>query len=147
MPSPREFYQVHRIPSYTTDAHEEAKTWLDDTVQLANLALGNVELKIEISIYNEKKEKERTRTEQQNKYYHKLLDIIADYTGSDHRELHEELKHQFLAYPYVRGDKEYWMVKSTTQLTSKNFGEYLEKVFNWAVTEHDLVLPSSSDYY
>ena len=145
MPSPKDFNMsfTHAPEWNMSSAHIE----LDTIMSAALMSIPGSMMKVEVTAYDEKKEKEARRTEQQNKYYHKLLDIICDYTGDTHRELHENLKFQFLAYPYVRGDKEYWIVKSTKDLTSKNFGDYLEKVFNWAVTEHDLVLPSSSDYY
>lgn len=144
MPNAKDFYQTFNVePCHEESGIHEFAVIMDT----ARYAIPGTQLKVEVSVYNEKREKERTRTEQQNKYYHKLLDIICDYTGSDHRELHEDLKFKFLAYPYVREDKEYWIIKSTKDLTSKNFGDFLEKVFNWAVTEHGLVLPSSSDYY
>jgi hypothetical protein len=104
------------------------------------------ELRVEIKKYDAKKEREKLRTEQQNKYYHKLLDIICDYTGDDHISTHSELKAMFLSRPWVRGDKEYILVGSTRDLTSKEFGGYIDKVFQWAATELNLVLPDSSSY-
>jgi hypothetical protein len=142
MPSPKDYYQRMIGEPSMNLAYE-----FGNIVCAAEKALGNVQVLLEISVYDVKKDKERARTEQQNKYYHKLLDIICAHTGYTHRELHEELKFLFLAYPHVRGEREYWIIKSTKELTSKNFGEYLTKVFNWAGTEHGLVLPSSEDYY
>lgn len=101
-----------------------------------------------VSIYSsEKKYIEEKRTEQQNKYYHKLLDIICDFTGDEHLNLHEELKIKFLARPYIREEKEYLIVKSTRDLKPNEFGDYLEKIFKWASEEYGLILPSSSEYY
>lgn len=107
----------------------------------------NKELYIEVSLYNENKLKEKKRTIQQNKYYHKLLDLIADYTGSTHRDIHLEMKVKFLSNPYIKDDKEYILVGSTVNLNNKNFSEYLERIFNWASEELGLVLPDSSSYY
>lgn len=98
-------------------------------------------IKVEFSLYDEKLEKERIRTEQQNKYYHKLLDIICGHTGDTHMDLHTTLKCMFLSRPYVIGDKEYTIVGSTATLNSKNFSDYLERVFHWASSELDLTLP------
>lgn len=101
-----------------------------------------------VSIYSsEKKYKEEKRTEQQNKYYHQLLDIICDHTGEEHMILHEDLKIKFLARPYIKEDKEYLIVKSTRDLKPKEFGDYLEKIFKWASEELNLILPSSDQFY
>lgn len=103
------------------------------------------EILLEISKFNEAKFKKDKRTEQQNKYYHKLLDIICDYIGEEHLKLHNDLKCKFLAKPWVSEDKEYLIVNSTRDLTLKEFGDYLEKVFKWASEELNLILPSA-DY-
>ena len=100
------------------------------------------EIKIEISLYDRKFEEEKRRTEQQNKYYHKLLDIICDYTGDEHMDMHLQLKCRFLSRPYVVGEKEYIIVGSTTTLNSRNFSSYLERIFEWASNELGLVLPT-----
>lgn len=103
--------------------------------------------KMSIEPYDERKEAEMLRTQAQNRYYHKLLDIICDHTGDDHLDMHDKLKIKFLGRPYVLDDKEYIIVPSTTTLTSKNFGEYIEKVFLFSAEEYGLVLPNPSDYY
>lgn len=102
------------------------------------------EVLLDISKYNEAKYKKDKRTEQQNKYYHKLLDIICDYTGEEHLKLHNDLKCMFLAKPWIKEDKEYLVVSSTRDLTLKEFGDYLEKVFKWASEELNLNLPSAN---
>lgn len=113
---------------------------------LSQLPVG-MNIKLEFTSYDEDKEKDKLRTEQQNKYYHKLLDIICAHTGEEHMQVHTDLKCMFLSRPWVKGNKEYTLVKSTTELTSKDFGDYLEKVFQWASSELGLILPSSSEYY
>lgn len=107
----------------------------------------NTKVKLELSIWDEKKELDKRRTEQQNKYYHKILDIICEYNGDTHMDMHTELKAKFLARPWVKGDKEYLIVKSTKELTSKQFSSYIEQVFMFASTELGLILPNSSEYY
>ena len=57
-------------------------------------------------------------------------------------DLHMTLKCMFLSRPYVVKDKEYVIVESTTNLNSKNFSKYLERVFEWASSELGLVLPT-----
>lgn len=97
--------------------------------------------------YDAKKEEEEIRSKAQNRYYHLLLDIICDHTGDEHLEMHEQLKIQLLGRPYVLKDKEIIVVKSTKELTTKEFGDYLEKVFKFASEEYGLVLPASNKYY
>ena len=103
----------------------------------------NSKVKMEIVLYDEEHEMEKKRTEQQNKYYHKILDILSQYTGDTHMQLHEAFKCMFLGRPLVIKDKEYIVVKSTTSLTSKNFSEYLERIFSWA-GENGITLPVNS---
>lgn len=98
--------------------------------------------RVVISDYDPVKEEEELRTIQQNKYYHKLLDIICDHTGDNHMEMHEKLKIELLGKPYVYKDREVIVVPSTTELTTRTFGDYLEKVFKFASEEFGLVLPS-----
>lgn len=105
------------------------------------------EFRMTVEPWDERREKELLRSEAQNRYYHKLLDIVCAETGDTHLELHDKLKAKFLGRPYVMNDKEYIIVPSTTSLNSKNFGEYLEKIFAFASEELGIVLPSPSDYY
>jgi hypothetical protein len=114
-------------------------------VMLKMMKSGQVKLTIES--WDDKKEEEYQRTEAQNRYYHKLLDIICKHTGDTHLELHDIFKAKFLGKPYVLDDKEYIVVPSTTSLNSKNFGEYLEKIFAYVGEFYELILPSPEDYY
>src|ERR1700761_7285754 len=62
-------------------------------------------VRVIVEPYDEEKEKEEQRSRAQNRYYHKLLDIICDHTGENHVKLHEDLKVQLLGRPYVLKDK------------------------------------------
>ncbi len=101
----------------------------------------------EFTEYDESKEEERLRTEAQNRYYHKMLDLICEHTGDDHLDLHDTLKAKFLGRPKVIGDKEYIIVPSTTGLNSKNFGSYLEKVHKFAAEELEVILPDATNIF
>ena len=132
------------------DYTEERYIKFDETKkfysQLKFIAV-DTEVIIEVREYNEAKEKESFRSAAQNRYYHKMLDVLCDYTGDTHMDMHEQLKVRFLAKPYVLEDKEYMIVKSTTELTTKNFAEYLDKIFHWAAEELEVTLPAASEYY
>lgn len=108
--------------------------------RLSFIPIGTI-CKVTITTYDANKEEERLRTEKQNNYYHLILDVLCDDLGYDHLELHEELKMKFLGKPKVVADREVIYVPSTTQLNSKNFGTYLEKIHKWAIEELDTRLP------
>lgn len=125
------------------------------TIKLEDYKQGVAELKLHakeqtvrvtVTPYDPIAEEEDSRSKAQNRYYHKLLDIICDHTGDTHLELHEKLKIELLGRPYVYKDKEVIVVPSTTELTTKTFGDYLERVFKFASEEFGLVLPSPKQY-
>lgn len=103
-------------------------------------------VRVSVTPYDPLMEEEDRRSKAQNRYYHKCLDIICAETGDNHLELHEKLKIELLGRPYVYKDKEVIIVPSSTELTTKTFGEYLEKVFKFAA-ELGIVLPDSKQYY
>lgn len=74
-------------------------------------------------------EKGRIRNNEQNAMLWWMLNQIAIDTGNDTDELHEFFKNKFLS-KIVEYDKlwEQKIVWSTTRLTTKQFGEYLEKI-------------------
>lgn len=115
--------------------------------QLLHLAKIGSQVRIIVTEYDPEKEEEEKRSKAQNRYYHLLLDIICNHTGDEHLDMHEQLKIQLLGRPYVLKDKEIIVVKSTKELTTKEFGDYLEKVFKFASEEYSLVLPASNKYY
>jgi hypothetical protein len=143
MPKPKDFYQTFKTEPKDEFMYEK----LDAVMETAYSVIPGYTLKVEVTVYDDKKEENRIRTEAQNKYYHKLLDIICDHTGDTHMDIHNNLKAEFLSRPWVKGDKEYLIVKSTKELTSKEFTVYIERVFQYASTELGLTLPSSEDYY
>ena len=130
-------------PGHTLSFSIPQKTKID--VMLKMMRTGQVRVTIEP--WDEEREQEYLRSEAQNRYYHKLLDIICEHTGDTHLDLHDKFKVKFLGKPYVLDDKEYIVVPSTTSLNSKNFGEYLEKIFAFVGEEYEMILPSPSDYY
>lgn len=100
--------------------------------------------RIIVTPYDPKQEEEDQRTLKQNRYYHKLLDIICDHTGDNHMDMHRSLKVELLGKPYVYKDREVVVIPSTKDLTTKTFGDYLEKVFKLASEQYGLVLPEPS---
>ena len=75
-------------------------------------------------------EKERgTRTLKQQAYYWGVvLKYIAEYMGEREEDVHEIMKSKFLRKRRVWRGSELTILKSTTELTSDEFGVYIERV-------------------
>lgn len=89
----------------------------------------------------------KSRTSQQNRYYWGVvLKIVSQETGFTPEEAHEVYKKKFLTYQKAHKGKLYDFTKSTTDLKTSEFGEYLDKVINHAQTELNLIIPAPEDY-
>lgn len=84
------------------------------------------------------------RSNSQNSYYWGVvIDILADYTGYTAEEMHNALKWKFLRKV---NEKQIETVKSTTGLTTEEFGFYLEAIKNWASKELSVYIPDSNEF-
>jgi len=83
----------------------------------------------DVSVKIEKWKKDRTLD--QNSLYWKYLTIIAEEIGEDSVDnLHEIFKRRFLPPQFVKVmGKEYKIPGSTTKLSTKEFTDYLDKIF------------------
>ena len=93
---------------------------------------------IQISEYTE------SRSINQNKYYWKLVEIIASNIGYEVDEMHDVFKYKFLKKTFqdsngnlVNG------VGSTRKLNSKEFTNYIDKIKKYVLTELEIILPES----
>jgi len=68
------------------------------------------------------------RTNKQNAYYWLVLGYIAEYIGEIPEDTHETMKAKFLKKRRVWRGMEMTVLKSTTQLTSDEMGEYIDRV-------------------
>ena len=82
------------------------------------LSLKNCQIEIRIRKYRKK------RSLNQNSLYWMWLQIISENLGYDVEELHDSLKAMFL----IDRSKKIPLVRSTTVLTTIEFGQYLDKV-------------------
>ena len=89
------------------------------------------------------KPEESVRSLPQNRcYWGLVLPTIANDIGYSTEELHEALKMKFLPREYVMlGDKEQEVRKSTTQLSTIEFNQYLEAIIAFAGTELGVSIP------
>jgi hypothetical protein len=83
----------------------------------------------------------KNRTDQQNKYYWgAIIEILGKELGYTPEEMHEALKWQFLKKNGIIPT-----VRSTTELSTSDFKEYIEKIKIWAAEEMDIFLPDPDE--
>lgn len=88
------------------------------------------------------------RSQPQNRYYWGVVvELISEHTGYTPEELHDYLKAKFLpkalALPDANGVivDEFVIGGSTTKLNKLEFGEYVERIRQWAAETLDVVIP------
>jgi hypothetical protein len=78
----------------------------------------------------------------QNKFYWGVvINILSNHTGFEPEEVHEVLRAKFLKYRTVVFEEEIEVTKSTKNLDTKEFEEYLEKIRMFAAQELDVQIP------
>ena len=78
------------------------------------------------------------RTAAQNRLYWKWLSLISDYTGYTKEEMHEYFKQEYLPSKEVLGKQ---IPKSTTDLDTKGFTDYLKKI-EQMTKQYNIKLPT-----
>lgn len=86
----------------------------------------------------------KKRSNPQNRYYHGVvLKYLSETTGFSVSEMHDVLKAKFL--PYERANRVTSEVvqfgRSTTELNTLQYEEFLEQVRIWALNELDCLIP------
>ena len=86
------------------------------------------------------REKKRgKRSDPQNRYYWGVvIKILGDHLGYARQEMHDALRWQFLRVEHDNGPPS---VKSTTELDTMQFEEYLEEVRLWAYHDFQVTIP------
>ena len=83
-----------------------------------------------------------SRSSQQNRYlWGVVYKIIGDELGMTPEEVHETYKVKFLSYKKELKDKWYSFTRSTTDLNTVEFGEYIDKIVRHASSELGLIIP------
>lgn len=98
---------------------------------------------IEIVIHRKKKH----RSIQQNRYYWLIVTMMADHTGFTKDEMHGVLRCRFLKAEKVNESSGlvYEYTKSTTELSTVEYEEYLEQVRNFGIEEFDMRIPMPNE--
>jgi len=94
------------------------------------------------------KKKHWQRSVSQNALYWLWLTCIEKETGNDKNNLHEFFKAKFLGFEEIDVfDHGVFTVKSTTNLNTSQFKEYLDKIQIFISTELGIELPDPQDKY
>lgn len=112
------------------------KNWKTDNQALLDFFVKAKDWKYIIKEYKEK------RSDPQNKYLRWwVYKAIADHTGYDDKYIHAIMGMKFL----VDNSGKLPYVKSTTDLTTGEFAEYIENVKNF-MSEFWIIIPSAEEY-
>lgn len=88
-----------------------------------------------------------TRSMDANRLYWLWLKVIAEDTGHDKDEIHEEFKSRFVGTETIRGFYGFTAVRpvSTAKLDTAQFSQYMERVKVFASAGLGIVLPVPGD--
>lgn len=76
------------------------------------------------------------------------LNCIAKETGGDQEGIAEEFRRRYLGYKVVEiFQEERQILRSTTELTSEEFTNYLYQIQMFCETELGIILPNPEDRY
>ena len=70
------------------------------------------------------------RSAQQNNYYWKIVEIIAEDLGYTNQEMHSTIKAHF-------------NVSSTKVLSTKEFAQFIERIIRWCAVDLNIVIPDT----
>lgn len=86
------------------------------------------------------------RSDNQNRYYWAVLDIISEHTGHTSEELHRLFKGLFLPKKEVKlGGETYFLAGSTTDLSTQEFMDYIDRI-GAKIAPMELALPNPDEY-
>lgn len=87
----------------------------------------------------------KTRSLRQNAFLWVTYSYIAEHTGMSSEDVHDWCRDEFLPRRFVTlAGKEKEIRKTTADLSSTEFNEYLERVTAWAAQELGLNIPEPS---
>lgn len=125
------------------------KIKFDDEEKLRmHLASFMDEARIEVVI---RKARSKRTIKQNNYYFGVVLKIIAEESGNwDEKgytthDLHDYFKAKFLQKRIEIFGKTYTVIRSTTDLNTKEFTEYIRQIKMFVASEYDIFIPDAED--
>lgn len=88
------------------------------------------------------------RTNSQNRFlWGVVYEVLSEHTGYMPEEIHEFCKIAFLVPKVVKvGKRKIEVPRSTTELSTDSFENYIEKIRIWAATELECTIPTPGEY-
>ena len=84
----------------------------------------------------------KTRSNQENRYYWGVvIKLLSELTGYTNDEIHDAMRMKFL----INRDGKVVTLKSTKNLTTIQFEEYMTKIRQWANSELDCYIPEPNE--
>lgn len=124
---------------------DRGKIVLDDPASFALHVRGMEKSRVELKVCKFR----RNRSADQNRYYWGVVvKLLADGFGYSPEEMHEALKFKFLRVPSEAG-RPLETVRSTADLTTVEFMDYIASIQTWAATEFSICIPDPNqvDFY
>ena len=128
-------------PLFYGIVNEEGKLTLDDQISVRKYLMHFKESAVQVSI----EKKKRPRSNEQNGFLwckDGPYQLIGDFCGYTKEEAHEAMRIMFLSDV---GEHGLVIVRSTTDLSTEEFSEYLEQMQRWAAIDLDLYLPNPGE--
>lgn len=85
------------------------------------------------------------RSLSQNALYHRWIDIISEYTGYEHDEIHDFFKAKFLPPVIIEVGGDRHVSRTTTKLTTSEMTNYMDRVYRFSVADIGVTLPLPDD--
>ena len=108
----------------------DEQRFIDDLI-----ALDGVDIVLTVS------ENKDFRTNSQNKLYWKICTILGDEIGYTKQETHDIIKTKFLQRERIEDGRKIKYLKSTTQLTKKEFTKLVNDITIWVAQTFSISLP------
>ena len=70
------------------------------------------------------------RSSQQNNYYWKIVDMLAEELGYTRNEMHSAIKDHF-------------EIQTTKTLTTKEFSQFIERIIRWSAIDLGVMIPDT----
>ncbi len=126
------------MPQTLTIANEQSRRRAAEHV--AGLSVDGKRWEVTVKRWRKK------RTLNQNALYWKwiteVVDHVSDYTGYEKDEVANHCKQEFLPPKIIAIDGKRSHYRTTTNLSTKEMAEYMDRIYRWASQELGLVLPS-----
>lgn len=92
-------------------------------------------------------ERKYIRSVKANSYYWGcVLKVCSDYTGFTPEECHQVFKERFLKYTKDHKGKNFEFTHSTSELDTKEFSDYIQKIKLYMAEEHQVAIPEAGEY-